>query len=337
MSPTLRRTLSLVAAASLLAVSPAGAPTASGRGRFVDLRKFPKPKITGKQIVAGLENFVERFPMRQNGLPNNDAAAHFLARETKKLGYKTRIVKFKAGLPEEKVDVVEAIKRGTQKPNEWIAFVAHYDIVEQSYQGAYDDGSGTNMLRYFAKAFAKVKTKRSIVMLWFDGEEDGLLASEAYTKMLKKKGQKVHAALGFDMVGIGYPAPYCICIWHGPNPADLKGRTITDYVNFDFLKFPKGNGGDRWPLGGTAAGSRGHVCNCGVNTRNSDEQNFAKRGYFTMRWAGMKTAAYYPGYHQPWDTVPFIELVAGSRKKFEKGSENTFRSAYYTALVLDNL
>jgi hypothetical protein len=134
------------------------------------------------------------------------------------------------------------------------------------------------------------------------------------------------------MVGIGYPAPYCICVWHGPQPSDLKGKTITDYVNFKFLKFPKADDSGRWPQTGKAG-----VCNCGVNPRNSDESSFADQGYFTMRWAGMGRANYYPGYHQPWDTMDFIYQIAGSRKIFEKGSENTFKSAYYTALLLDNL
>jgi hypothetical protein len=204
-------------------------------------------------------------------------------------------------------------------------------------QGAYDDGSGTNMVRYFGKAFSKIRTKRSIALLWFDAEEEGLVASEAYTKRLKKRRQKVFAGLGFDMVGIGFPARYCICVYHGPNPRDARTAVpLIDYVNFDYLDFPKGDGGgaatEKWPMG-----TKGHVCSCGPHIRNSDESNFAKAGYFTMRWTGMRTALDYPGYHQPWDTVPFMELVAGGRRTLERGTQNTFRSAYYTGLVLDNL
>ena len=56
-----------------------------------------------------------------------------------------------------------------------------------------------------------------------------------------------------------------------------------------------------------------------------------------MRLTGMRRAADYPGYHQPWDTVPFMEQVAEGRKNLEKGSENTLVSAYYTILALDRL
>ncbi|MGH2739052.1 MAG: M28 family peptidase, partial [Actinomycetota bacterium] len=179
------------------------------------------------------------------------------------------------------------------------------------------------------------KTDRSIVLLWFDSEENGLLASQAYADMLVERGQKIHAALGFDMVGIGYPAPYCICIYHGPNPPDATiADPIIDYVNFDFLGFPEGDGG---ALPETTTGDVGHVCSCGVNIRNSDERNFAEKLWFTMRWTGMRTARDYLGYHQPWDTVPFMEQTARSRANLEQGTENTFISAYYTTLVLDRI
>jgi len=335
--------MGIVLAGALLLPALLAAPSAARSPyRFIDLDRVPKPKVTGKQIIAGLEEFVDRFPLRQNMLPNNVAAAEFLAKEAKGYGFKTRILEFPGTTPNQQrtLRVVEAVKRGTKYPDEWIAFIAHYDTVAGAgftVQGAYDDGSGTNMLRYFGKAFSKVKTKRSIALLWFDAEENGLLASKAYAEHIAKKGQKIKAGLGFDMVGIGHPAPYCICIYHGPAPADAAlAVPLIEHVNFEGLKFPEGDGGrtatEKFPFG-----TKGHVCSCGVNIRNSDEQSFAAKGYFTMRWTGMRTASDYPGYHQPWDTVPFMELVAEGRENLEKGTENTFLSAWYTTFVIDNL
>jgi len=338
------RRLALAGVAGMVAMSLlSGASTVAVAGaRYIDLDKVPKPKITGKQIVDGLDEFVNKFPLRQNRLPNNIAAADFLAQEAKKYGYDVKVLKYMVGTPARETRVIQAVKEGTKFPDEWIAFIAHYDIVAPdgvgaTVQGAYDDGSGTNMLRFFAKAFSKQPMKHSIAILWFDSEEQGLLSSRAYTEELAKKGQKITAGFGFDMVGIGYPARYCICIYHGPSPADAGiAQSVIDYVNFDYFKFPEGDGGAgaqyKWPLG-----TEGHVCNCGPNIRNSDESSFADKGWFTMRWTGMRTAADYPGYHQPWDTMSFIDLVAGSRANFEQGSENTFKSAYYTTFVIDNL
>ncbi len=334
----------LVSLLAVPALVSSGVPAAAkSKTSFVDLKKVPKPKITGAEIIKGLEEFVEKYPLRQSVLADtpvgsNIQVAEFLAKETKKLGYDTRVIEYdglsQTGGP---VRVVEAVKKGTTKPNEWIAFVAHYDTIASAgvtLQGAYDDGTGTNIMRYFAKAFSKIKTKRSIALLWFDAEETGLTASDAYTNELPA-GVKFHAAMGFDMVGIGYPARYCICVYHGALDAPLAAPII-DYVNFDFLGFPSGDGGPgaaaKWPVG-----TDPHVCMCGPNIRNSDESNFASKGIFTLRWTGMRTASDYPGYHQPWDTVPFMEQVAGGRDLLEQGTENTFLSAYYTAFVLDAL
>jgi len=342
MTSVSRRLVAMTVAGALFvpAFLVGGGAAAKGDGggklptKYYDLDKAPKPKISGKEIISGLEEYVAKFPLRHNGLPNNVAAAEFLAKEAKGYGFKTRILELEVGdgPVSRTVRVIEAVKRGTTKPDEWISFIAHYDLVAPdgaglTVQGAYDDGTGTNILRYFGKAFSKVKTNRSIALLWFDAEENGLLASQAYAEMLKKKGQKIHAGLGFDMVGIGYPARYCVCVYHGPSPDDMaKAVPIIDYVNFDYLKFPEGDGGPgaaaKWPIG-----TDGHICNCGPNIRNSDESNFAEQGWFTMRWTGMRTAVDYPGYHQPWDTVPFMEAVAGGRENLEQGTENTFNSA----------
>lgn len=341
MRSTLRRLASSLLAAALASALFVAAP-AGGAPHYIDLNKVPKPTITGKEIVGGLEDFVSKFPLRQHLVgPNNEAAAQFLANEAKHYGFKVRILELDAGTPSRPVRVIEAVKRGTTKPNDWIAFVAHYDIVApngagMTVQGAYDDGSGTNFLRYFGKAFSKVPMKHSIALLWFDGEESGLLGSSAYAQMMKDKGQKIDAVMGFDMTGIGYPAPYCICIYNGPQLSDsARAVPILEYVNYKFLKLPQTDGSpgtaEKWPFG-----TEGGVCVCGANIRNSDESSFAKQGYFTLRWTGMRQAIDYPGYHQPWDTVPLMEQVAGGRENLEQGTENTFLSAYYTTFVLDN-
>jgi hypothetical protein len=73
--------------------------------------------------------------MRQAGTPNNVAAAEFRAREAKRNGFRSRVLELQAGTPERTVRVVEAVKRGTTHPDEWIAFIAHYDIVPQTVRG----------------------------------------------------------------------------------------------------------------------------------------------------------------------------------------------------------
>ena len=336
-----------MAVVSPLVSSPATS-IAGGKPKFMNLNKAPKTKISGKDILEGLEEYVRKFPLRQNGLPGNTGAADFLAKEATKYGFKSTIREFQvkqANAIPRTVRVVESIKKGTKKPNEWIALVAHYDAVAPdgvglTVEGAYDPASGANMLRFFGKAFSKIKTKRSIALIWFDAEENGLLASKPYAEYVYKRGQKIQMVMGFDMVGIGYPARYCTCVWHGPNPGNPELVVpLNEHVNHKFLKFPKNNlpsGQQRFPTGGEP-----HFCNCGISSRNSDESSFVRIGgkpaYHTLRWSGMRAALDYPGYHMPWDNVPFMEQVAGGRELLEGGMLNTFKSAYYSTLVLDNL
>ena len=331
------RKLGLTSVAFLLVLGlVAPNATADRLPRLPDLDSAPRPRFTGKQIVEGLVEFVTKFPLRQAMLPNNDAAAQFLADEAKGLGFKTRILRFETeGAPAREVKVVEALKLGTSKPEEWIVFVAHYDIANATFtgathEGAYDNGSGANLLRFFARAFSKIKTRRSIAIVW-PGDEDttGFVSTAAYAEALKERGQKLSAVLGFDMAGIGYPAPYCICIYWG----QAFGGTavpVIKHVNFDFLGLPEGTATPMWPLG-----TEGNVCNCGPVLGNYGEGQFALQGYPTIRWHGMSGPGDYPWWHTPLDTVEGMEVVAGSRTNLEEGMLNTFLSGYYTAVALD--
>lgn len=184
---------------------------------------------------------------------------------------------------------------------------------------------GVNLMRYLAREFANVPTNRSIVFVYFNGEEEGVLASSRYAAALKTANQKVTAALGFDMNGIAYPVATptslnCLCMWYGA--ADKSAfDPLLRFVNFSFLGLPSGSN---------------KVNVVGANARNSDESSFASNGFPTLRWAGMRTAAAYPAYHMPDDTIETILTVSGGQSFIEQGLANTSHSAYYTALTLDN-
>src|SRR5687768_5935613 len=122
----IRRTFVALVVVVLAVGSLGGAAAARIKPRpFPDLDRYPRPGITGAEIVAGLEQFVADYPLRQALLPNNDAAAEFLAAEAEGLGYRTRTIVASAGTPERDVKIVEALKRGHTRPDEWIVLVAH--------------------------------------------------------------------------------------------------------------------------------------------------------------------------------------------------------------------
>ncbi|MCI0661555.1 MAG: M28 family peptidase [Acidobacteria bacterium] len=75
-------------------------------------------------------------------------------------------------------------------------------IEDRIWNGADDDGSGTATLLGVAKAFAAgPKTKRSLMFLWYSGEESGLWGSRYYVDYSTTSLDKIIANLNMDMVG----------------------------------------------------------------------------------------------------------------------------------------
>jgi hypothetical protein len=319
-------------AVAVLVAFATPAPVEAGHGTaepYFDLGALPEPALSGKALVDGLDAFADAFPYRLTGGPTEIAAGEALRAEVAALGYETAVVPLPVtgGVAASPLKAVTALKRGTTLPDEWILFVGHYDTVPQTIWGTYDNAAGTSMMRYLAHELADVPTNRSIAFAWYNGEEQGLLASARHAAALKASGQKIAAVLGFDMVGVAWPvhpsseqAASCLCMFHGPGDAATL-RPLLEHVNFEFLGYPR---------------DPRKVVVVGTNTRNSDERSFAQQGYPTMRWAGMRTAASYPAYHLPDDTLETMISVAGGREFVEAGTRNTLRSAYYTALAVDN-
>jgi Peptidase family M28 len=75
-------------------------------------------------------------------------------------------------------------------------------IEDRIWNGADDDGSGTVALLAVAKAFARgPKPKRSLMFLWFAGEERGLWGSRYHADYPSPPIDRIMANLNMDMVG----------------------------------------------------------------------------------------------------------------------------------------
>jgi len=75
-------------------------------------------------------------------------------------------------------------------------------VEDRIWNGADDDGSGTATLLGIAKAFATgPKPKRSLMFLWFAGEERGLWGSRFHADYPTAPIDKIVANLNMDMVG----------------------------------------------------------------------------------------------------------------------------------------
>ncbi len=295
------------------------ATTAGAAAKKPSFKDYPKPAVTGKEIADKAVGFSDTYSLRITGTPRQLQATDALKADFAALGYSVEVEAYRGVL-----QAVTATKKGTTKAAEHIVFGAHFDSVAGTVSGTYDNGTGTAMILGLAKAFAKVKTQRTLVFSLYNGEEEGALASEQQALAYKAAGKKVSAFLGFDMVGIAWPvggatsSKNCLCMWRGAR--DTQFDDLLAEVNFGHLKMPNG---------------KQAVSVEGRNVRNSDEASWSDAGFRTLRWAGMRTASAYVGYHKPDDTAATIDTVAGGRKFFEAGLRNTLLSAYYTAAALD--
>ncbi len=295
-------------------ISSAGAGSAKP-----DFRTYPKPTVTGKQLADRAISFSLAHRARVTGTPQQLLATQDLKAELSSWGYTVTVESYRGVL-----EAVTATKKGTTRPNELIVMGGHFDVLPMSIEGTYDNGTGTAMVLGLARSFAKVKTQRTLVFSFYNGEEEGALASEQQALAYRAAGRKISAYLGFDMVGIAWPVGVattdknCLCIWRGAR--DEATDAVLADVNFRFLKLPQG---------------RQQVSLEGRNVRNSDEASWSDAGFRTVRWGGLRKAADYPQYHSPQDNAATIDAVAGGRKFFEAGLRNTLLSAYYTAAAID--
>ena len=107
---------------------------------------------------------------------------------------------------------VVATITGTEKPEEVIAFTAHFDSVIYG-SGAWDNGTGSITIMEIMHHFIKNPPKRTLKFVWCGSEEIGLCGSKAYVKDHKDELDKHLFCINVDMTGvtIGYERAVCAC------------------------------------------------------------------------------------------------------------------------------
>lgn len=113
--------------------------------------------------------------------------------------------------------------------NEVVVIGAHADHLGRNahgvmYPGADDNGSGTAITSELAYTFAEHPTKRSILILHFCGEEDGLLGSDYWVHHPSIPLGNLAGMINLDMVGMGKGD---LAMAGG----DLFGNLWREYVN----------------------------------------------------------------------------------------------------------
>jgi aminopeptidase YwaD len=113
-------------------------------------------------------------------------------------------------IPDHITQNVIAYVKGTQYPDSFIVFSAHYDHLGQMgrdayFPGANDNASGCAMLLNLANYYSmpRNKPKYSIAFIAFAGEEAGLLGSKYYTEHPLFPLKNISFVLNMDIMGTG--------------------------------------------------------------------------------------------------------------------------------------
>ncbi|NIT36854.1 MAG: M20/M25/M40 family metallo-hydrolase [candidate division Zixibacteria bacterium] len=177
--------------------------------------------------------------------------------------------------------------------------VAHYDSISDEPRrcapGADDNASGVVAALAVARVFAKAAFERTVRIVLFAGEEQGLVGSRDYARRAKARGDDIRGVWNMDMVGY---------VGRGPNDSTLFYKDDSS-----------------WMYSAAAQGRRLYVPELilgGENNAfkaNSDHYSFWQKGYAAVLLTEDDSKGVYPHYHKVTDTpdhlsLPFIAMNA---------------------------
>lgn len=98
--------------------------------------------------------------------------------------------------------------KGSQHPDSFIVFTAHYDHLgmmgkETYFPGANDNASGVSVLLNLAKYYKTHPAKYSVAFIFFSGEEAGLLGSKYFSNNPLFPLSKIKFLTNLDLLGTG--------------------------------------------------------------------------------------------------------------------------------------
>ncbi|MFH6958283.1 M20/M25/M40 family metallo-hydrolase [Flavobacterium aquidurense] len=158
---------------------------------------------------------------RETGTKGIEKAAVFLEDFFKKNNVKPYFSTYRDTLTNFKSPAynIVGVLEGTdpELKKEFVVLSAHYDHIglEKKEQadminnGANDDASGVTAVAQMAKYFSETKSnKRSILFVFFAGEEKGLLGSKSLVQKLKKQNFNLYTQLNIEMIGVPMKRDY---------------------------------------------------------------------------------------------------------------------------------
>ena len=177
--------------------------------------------------VDGRSGYWDRWAGQGN--PAYEDAAQYLISELGSFGLEVMTHRFEFtdifNIQNPEAYNVCAYKWGSELPNEWLVFGAHFDIAppanavildphttgSRTYGtrvGAYDNTAGTSMVLETAKVLAGFESRRTMVFCLWSGEEGGKRGSDYWTEYYVKEDHPevtVTNYINLDMAGVNWP------------------------------------------------------------------------------------------------------------------------------------
>ncbi len=155
------------------------------------------------------QEFVTGNPRRVIGSIESRQSTAYLHDHLDRLGYQVSYSHFDASIGKRK-EVgrnILAFKQG--QTSGIIVLAAHYDTARTTVQGAMENGAGVGVLLELARILASKPTTRSILLVFSDGEEWGMLGTRELISSYPQHDRFI-AALSLDHVSVGNLAAVCL-------------------------------------------------------------------------------------------------------------------------------
>ncbi len=207
-------------------------------------------KVNVKDVAATLQFLAsDELEGRETGQPGLVKAADYLEQLFKDNNVKPYFNSYRDTLTTFKGNAFNIVGyiEGTDSvlKKEFIILSAHYDHIGITKKGingdfinngANDDASGTTAVAEMAKYFGMFNNnKRSILFVFFAGEEKGLLGSKHLAKKLKAQDFKLYAQFNIEMIGVPMKRDYLAYIT-GYDKSNMAGK-INEYTEKNTIGF----------------------------------------------------------------------------------------------------
>lgn len=217
----------------------------------------------GNIAIGMLEMLDQDFPGRQTGTASADACADWLEGQMNSFGY--RVERRQFTMPDGAVGY-NLISMKTGDSEKEILLCAHYDS-DSATHGADDNGSGVSVVLETAKRLAGKSIPCSVRIIYWSGEEAGMIGSKAYVEqMTAKEQERILCVINVDSIAAG-DRRYV----HGGNPQE-DGSVSGTWLQQLALEISEDYG-----LGMTTHPEIGGIPE-GTRVQGSDQMFFAYRG-----------------------------------------------------------